>query len=147
MVGGGEIRAGKKLNLEPLDMRKSHPAVSSPGLFASPWPPVAARARDKKTVQATGQAPQPGSPPTSTCFTRAGKPATQSDLHNPGTPFPPNPGRLASGISNSCTSVVPRSSHGRPSAWAMCGNHTHGSRPVSNACRRGARQHTRRVSD
>lgn len=141
---GGKIRAEKKLNLEPLDVRKSHPVVSSPGLFASPWPPVAARAKDKKvqtagqtTQQASQQASKPASKQASKqasmCFKRAERPATRSDWHNPGTPLPPNPGRLASAISNSCTSVVPRSSHGRPSAWTMCGNHTHGNRSPSAA--------------
>lgn len=95
-------------------MRKSHPAVSSPGLFASPWPTVAARARDNKP-QTPGQQTLPG-------FTSAESPATRSDLRKPGTPLPPNPRRLASHhhLSPFCTSVVPRSCHGRPPAWTIC---------------------------
>ena len=110
--GGGQIRAQKKLSLDPLELRKSHPAVSSPGLFASPWPPVAARARDNKIEGRTDSRPRRLSRPASICFTRAAKPATRSDLHKPGTPLPPTPGRLALLSQNSCTSVVPRSSHG-----------------------------------
>lgn len=68
------------------------------------------------------------SQPADMCFTRAERPATRSDLHNPGTPLPPNPARLASAISNSCTSVVPRSTHGCPTVvhrHGRCAETTH----------------------
>lgn len=77
---------------------------------------------------ATQPASKQASKHTSICFTRAEKPATRSDLHNSGTPLPPNPGRLASAISNSCTSVVPRSTHGCPTVvhrHGRCAETTH----------------------
>lgn len=73
---GGKIRAGK---LERLNMRKSHPAVSSPGLSASPWLPVAARAKDlkkqKNKKDADNSPDKSASRHVSVCFTRAEQPA------------------------------------------------------------------------
>lgn len=119
-------------------MRKSHPAVSSPGLFASPWPTVAARARDNKT-QTPGQHTlhEGGKPCNTIRFAQArnapaAKPA-QARLSPSSLTF----------LHLGRPTVVPRSSTGMDNMHIL----HHYNRPVSNVCRRGARQHTRRVSD
>lgn len=125
MVGGGGDKGSREAQLRTF-WACANPTLRSqaPACLLHLGLPWRRGPKIKKCRQQARQLSQPASPPASICFTRAGRLATRSDLHNPGTPLPPNPGRLASGISNSCTSVVPPSSHRRPSAWTMCGNCT-----------------------
>lgn len=141
---GGEIRAQKKLNLRSLctcanpTLRSQAPAcLLHLGL---PW----RRGPKDKKVQTTGQTAQPAS----ISSTRGGKPCNTIRFvqsRNAPAAQPGQAGPLAS------QTLTPRpSSHARPTLvhrHGRCAETVLRQSPRQHACRRGARQHTRRVSD
>lgn len=93
-------------------MRKSHPAVSSPGLFASPWPPVLPWRRGPETIKCKQQARQLSRPGQHCTLHERGKGLQHdpicTDLERPCR-------QTRAGVPSAISNLfAPRSSHGRP---------------------------------